>query len=155
MLSAETQMQMEAFLHSWQRRGDITGCARNIKLRFTFSRQKKRRFCLAGSRGDELRNAAPERRLSRTFSQEEAGDGVCSRSWGGGVRAKDSFCFCSFVAQRWSSFFRFACFTHRNRICKVSACCTPEVSLHPCRTFEAINNNRPTEKCMFSHEHVH
>lgn len=69
-------MQMEAFLGSWQRRGDITGCARNIKLRFTFSRQKKRRFCLAESRSGGRRNVAPGRPLSHRFSQEEAGDRV-------------------------------------------------------------------------------
>lgn len=45
MLSAEKDMQMEAFLLPWQRRGDITGCERNIKLGFTFACLKKRGFC--------------------------------------------------------------------------------------------------------------
>lgn len=54
MLSAEEEMQIESFLLSWQRRGDITGCERNIKLGFTFSRLKKK--------GGFVEAAAPQRR---------------------------------------------------------------------------------------------
>lgn len=91
MLSAEKDMQIESFLLSWQRRGDITGCERNIKLGSTFSRLKKKGGFVEAAAPQRREPSVPatagpnKRRLSRrTFSQGEEGDGAFVRVPRGG-----------------------------------------------------------------------
>lgn len=98
MLSAGKEMQMESFLLSWQRRGDITGRERNIKLGFTFSRLKKKGGFVeaAAPRPSVPATAGPnKRRLSHwTFSQGEEGDGAFVRvPRGGGEGGENSIGF--------------------------------------------------------------
>lgn len=108
MLSAEKEMQIESFLLPWQRRGDITGCERNIKLGFTFSRLKKKGGFVEAAAPRHRDRAFPprrgrnKRRLSRwTFSQGEEGDGAFVRAprgrGGNGLRIPLGFCLGSEV----------------------------------------------------------
>lgn len=120
-------MQIEPFLLPWQRRGDITGCERNIKLGFTFSRLKgrKKKEVLLRRRRRRHRAFPPrrgpnKRRLSHwTFSQGEEGDGAFVRvppggEGGEGEGGRGEFHWVFVWAQRWSSFFLFLGSTHHN-----------------------------------------